>query len=226
MYIFKSLGMTECVPYLPATVPTILRVIRDCEDSSREFMYAQLAVLVGVVKGHIRRYLDEILDVIRRFWGKAGPLLKQSLRLLEALAAALHDDFRAVLPEILPRVVGVLADAERSGEYEAVPATLRALESFGSAADEHTHLALPALVRLFRPNVAASVPTAIRARTLRSLAALLPRAQLVGPRLRRRAPAAPRAGRRRGRTPRAPALAALAAMAHGARGTTSRCSCR
>jgi hypothetical protein len=213
MYIFKSLGMTECVPYLPATVPTILRVIRDCEDSSREFMYAQLAVLVGVVKGHIRRYLDEILDVIRRFWGKAGPLLKQSLRLLEALAAALHDDFRAVLPEILPRVVGVLADAERSGEYEAVPATLRALESFGSAADEHTHLALPALVRLFRPNVAASVPTPIRARTLRSLAALLPRAQLSG---HASAVAHPLLRVLDGDVDelRAPALAALSAMAH------------
>ena len=177
-YIFRALGQ-ECVPYLPATVPVILRVIRDGEDSSREFMYAQLVTLVGVVKGHIRRYLEDIFDVIRRFWG-GGPLLRQSLRLLEALAAALHDDFREFLPEILPRVVGVLADAERSGEHEAVPATLRALESFGSAADEHLHLVLPSLVRLFRPQVAASVPTPVRARTLRSLAALLPRAQLAG----------------------------------------------
>ena len=216
MYIFRALGMAECVPYLPATVPTILRVIRECEDGSREFMYAQLAVLVGVVKGHIRRYLEDIFDVIRRFWGRAGPLLRQSLRLLEALAAALHDDFRAVLPEILPRVVGVLADAERSGEYEAVPATLRALESFGSAADEHLHLALPALVRLFRPNVAASVPTPIRARTLRSLAALLPRAQLSG---HASAVAHPLLRVLDGDVDelRAPALAALAAMAHALR---------
>ena len=178
MYIFRALGR-DCVPYLPATVPVLLRVIRECEDGSREFMYAQLARLVDIVRGHVRLYLDDIFDVIRRFWGP-GPLLRQSLRLLESIAAALHDDFRRYLPDFLQRIVGVLADAERSGEHEAVPATLRALESFGSAADEHIHLALPALVRLFRPKAAASVPTAIRARTLRSLATLLPRAQLAG----------------------------------------------
>ena len=61
-----------------------------------------------------------------------------------------------------------------------MPATLRALESFGSAADEHLHLALPTLVRLFRPQVAASVPTFVRASVLKSLAQLLPRAQLAG----------------------------------------------
>ena len=214
MYIFRALGR-DCVPYLPATVPVLLRVIRECEDGSREFMYAQLARLVGVVQGHVRRYLDDIFDVIRRFWGP-GPLLRQSLRLLEAIAAALHDDFRVFLPEILPRIVGVLADAERSGEYEAVPATLRALESFGSAADEHLHLALPALTRLFRPRAAASVPISIRARTLRSLAALLPRAQLAG---HASAVAHPLLRVLDGESDelRAPALAALAAMATATR---------
>ena len=194
MYIFRALGR-DCVPYLPATVPVLLRVIRECEDGSREFMYAQLARLVGVVQGHVRRYLDDIFDVIRRFWGP-GPLLRQSLRLLEAIAAALHDDFRVFLPEILPRIVGVLADAERSGEYEAVPATLRALESFGSAADEHLHLALPALTRLFRPprggvrahrDSSPDPPLARRAP---------PESSARRPRLRRRAPAAPRFRRR------------------------------
>lgn len=178
MYIFRALGR-DCVPYLPATVPVVLRVIHRCDDSGREFMYAQLVLLVQVVNGHVRRYLDDILSVVRFFWGP-GPLLKQSLRLLEALSEALHDDFRKYLPEVLPKVVGVLADAERSGEYTAVPATLRALESFGSAADEHLHLALPTLVRLFRPQVAASVPTPVRAAVLKSLAQLLPRAQLAG----------------------------------------------
>ena len=38
----------------------------------------------------------------------------------------------------------------------------RNLGTFGSAVDEHLHLMLPALVRLFRPGVA-PVPTAIRA---------------------------------------------------------------
>jgi FKBP12-rapamycin complex-associated protein len=59
-------------------------------------------------------------------------------------------------------MIAVLAAAERSGNFSAVPSVLHALEAFGSAVDEHLHLMLPALVRLFRPGVA-PVPTAIRA---------------------------------------------------------------
>jgi FKBP12-rapamycin complex-associated protein len=101
------------------------------------------------------------------------------LRLCEELATALHDEFRAYLPDLLPRMIAVLADAERGGDFSAVPSVLHALEAFGSAVDEHLHLMLPALVRLFRPGVA-PVPVAVRSTTLRSLATLLPRMQLAG----------------------------------------------
>jgi hypothetical protein len=74
--IFKSLGRAECVAYLPATVPVVLRVIHECDDSGREFMYGQLVILVNVVNGHIRLYLDDILEVVHLFW-RPGPLLKQ-----------------------------------------------------------------------------------------------------------------------------------------------------
>ena len=177
MFIFRALGLS-CVQYLPATMPVILQVMRTCEDGLREFMLAQLTALVAIIRGHVRRYLDEILDIVRSFWGP-GPLLRQMLRLCEELAVALHDDFRAHLPDLLPRMIAVLAEAERSGNFSAVPSVLHALEAFGSATDEHLHLMLPALVRLFRPGVA-PVPTPIRSLVLRSLAALLPRMQLAG----------------------------------------------
>ena len=147
-------------------------------DGLREFMLAQLTALVAIIRGHVRRYLDDILGIIRTFWGP-NLLLRQMLRLCEELATALHDEFRAHLPDLLPRMIAVLSDSERSGNFSAVPSVLHALEAFGCAVDEHLHLMLPALVRLFRPGVA-PVPQHIRATVMRSLATLLPRMQLAG----------------------------------------------
>ena len=156
MYIFRALGR-DCVPYLPATVPVLLRVIRECEDGSREFMYAQLARLVGVVQGHVRRYLDDIFDVIRRFW---APALCYGKACVYRDCRGASRRLPSVFPRFSPRIVG---PGRRALASTAVPATLRALESFGSAADEHLHLALPAPTRCSAA-AAASVPIAIRAR--------------------------------------------------------------
>lgn len=63
-------------------------------------------------------------------------------------AVSLRDDFRAYLPELLPRFIGLFAEAERSGNYDQVPAALHALEALGGALEDHLQLLLPALVRL------------------------------------------------------------------------------
>lgn len=63
-------------------------------------------------------------------------------------AVSLRDDFRAYLPELLPRFIGLFAEAERSGNYDQVPAALHALEALGGALEDHLQLLLPTLVRL------------------------------------------------------------------------------
>lgn len=55
----------------------------------------------------------------------------QVLNLVEHLCIALNDEFRIFLPEILPRCVQVLSDAERSGDYTYVPPVLHTFEVFG-----------------------------------------------------------------------------------------------
>eukprot|EP00959_Pyramimonas_sp_CCMP1952_P235774 4927009-Pyramimonas_sp.AAC.2 len=64
--------------------------------------------------------------------------------------AQLHDEFRALMPELLPRIVGALAEAERAGEFETVHHALHALEVFSASVEEHLHLVLPAMVQLFQ----------------------------------------------------------------------------
>lgn len=184
-FIFKTMGL-GCVPYLPKVMPDLFVTIRTCEDSLREFIFLQLALLVSIVKQHIRKYLPEMLALISEFWSSlllptAGRSNSVSpvLNLLEQLCKALNDEFRTYLPGILPRFIQVLNDAERNSDYTCVPPILHTLEVFGGNLDEHMHLLLPALIRLFQPD-ASDAPLDIRRATIRAFTNLAPTVQVSG----------------------------------------------
>lgn len=63
-FIFKSLGI-KCVPYISQVMPSFLNVIRTADVNFREFLFQQLAVLIAIVKQHIRNYLDDIFQLIK-----------------------------------------------------------------------------------------------------------------------------------------------------------------
>lgn len=63
-FIFKSLGV-KGVPYLAQVVPSLLTVIRTSDANFRDFLFQQLATLIGIVKQHIRNYLDGIIKVLK-----------------------------------------------------------------------------------------------------------------------------------------------------------------
>nr|XP_043617793.1 serine/threonine-protein kinase TOR isoform X2 [Erigeron canadensis] len=182
MFIFKSMGL-GCVPYLPKVLPDFFYTIRTCEDSLKEFITWKLGTLVSIVRQHIRKYLPELLSLISELWSSFslpasnrpihGPPI---LHLVEQLCLALNDEFRRYLPTILPCCIQVLSDAERCNDYTYVRDILRTLEVFGGTLDEHMHLLLPALIRLFK--VDASVD--IRRAAIKTLIRLIPRVQVTG----------------------------------------------
>ncbi|DBA66640.1 TPA: hypothetical protein ACH3X2_002209 [Trebouxia sp. C0005] len=179
-YIFQALHLGS-VPYLPKVMPVLFGVMRGSDDTLREFLFQQLTLLVSFLRQHVRKYLPDILGLVHDFWIPTSPLMPHILRLLSELSVSLRDDFRAYLPELLPRFIGLFAEAERSGNYDQVPAALHALESLGAALEDHLQLLLPALVRLIciGPGVAGS-PVDIRRAALVSCRRLLPRMHLAG----------------------------------------------
>ncbi|GBF92738.1 hypothetical protein Rsub_05107 [Raphidocelis subcapitata] len=176
--IFKALG-TGSVPYLPKVLPVLLAVARGADEPLREYVLEQLTQLVRCVRQHIRRFLPELLALLQEFWGCSPRITHHCLALLAELALSLRDDLRPHVPELLPRFVGMLVDAERSGVYEMVRPALGALEALGSALEDLLHLLLPALMRLVSPAVSGP-PLDVRRAVLRSLKRLLPRMRLAG----------------------------------------------
>ncbi|KAA8545737.1 hypothetical protein F0562_020812 [Nyssa sinensis] len=182
MFIFKSMGL-GCVPYLPKVLPDLFHTVRTCEDGLKEFITWKLGTLVSIVRQHIRKYLSELLSLISELWSSFSlPAANRPvhgspiLHLVEQLCLALNDEFRTYLPVILPCCIQVLSDAERFNDYTYVLDILHTLEVFGGTLDEHMHLLLPALIRLFK--VDASVE--IRCAAIKTLTRLIPRVQVTG----------------------------------------------
>ncbi|KAK9941754.1 hypothetical protein M0R45_007448 [Rubus argutus] len=182
MFIFKSMGL-GCVPYLPKVLPDLFHIVRTCDDALKDFITWKLGTLVSIVRQHIRKYLHDLQILISELWSTfsfpaAGrPQLGYPvLHLVEQLCLALNDEFRTYLPNILPCCIQVLSDAERYNDYTYVLDILHTLEVFGGTLDEHMHLLLPALIRLFK--VDASVD--IRRAAIKTLTKLIPRVQVTG----------------------------------------------
>ncbi|CAO2815870.1 unnamed protein product [Amaranthus hypochondriacus] len=182
MFIFKSMGL-GCVPYLPKVLPDLFQIVRACDDNLKDFITWKFGTLVSIVRQHIRKYLSDLLALISELWCSFTlPAANRSVRglpvlhLLEQLCVALNDEFRTYLPAILPCCVQVLSDAEKCNDYTYVPDILHTLEVFGGALEDHMHLVLPALNRLFKAD--ASVD--IRRACIKTLTRLIPRVQVSG----------------------------------------------
>ncbi|XP_047315173.1 serine/threonine-protein kinase TOR isoform X1 [Impatiens glandulifera] len=183
MFIFKSMGL-GCVPYLPKVLPVLFHMVRTCEDGLKESITWKLGTLVSIVRQHIRKYLPELLSLISELWSSSFSLPAPNrpthgspiLHLVQQLCLSLSDEFRTYLPEILPCCIQVLSDAERFNDYTYVTDILHTLKVFSGTLDEHMHLLLPALIRLFK--VDASVD--IRRAAIKTLTRLIPRVQVTG----------------------------------------------
>ena len=80
------------------------------------------------------------------------------LRMVEVIAAALQDEFRPHLDDVLPRFVALLTDAERTRRFESTPHVLHTLECCGLCLEEHLRIVLPALMRLIKPGTPTPAP--------------------------------------------------------------------
>ncbi len=83
----------QSIQFLPQIMPSFLHVLTTCEPGFREFLLQQLGRLVGVVKQHIRDYLDSIFALVKQFWDDT--LIIPIITLVEEISVALSDEFKA-----------------------------------------------------------------------------------------------------------------------------------
>lgn len=173
IFIFQSQGLAS-VQYLPKVMPVLFHVLRTGEEPLRELIFQQLTKLVSISKNHIRKYLPDLLNLVREYW-TVPVLLLPILQLLENLSIILQDEFRVCVPPLLPKIIGFLVDAERANDWTTAMAVLHSLDIIGMYA-ESVFMLIPTLTRLISPDGTSSKE--LQRAALRSLSRLIPRIQI------------------------------------------------
>ncbi len=147
MSIFRTLGL-ECISFLDKIIPAFISVIRSSPPTRLESYFNQLAILVTIVRQHIRNYLPDIVEVLQEYWSISSSLQTTILQLVEAISRSLEGEFKIYLAGLLPLMLGVL---EKDVTSRRVPSekVLHAFLVFGSSAEEYMHLIVPVIVRVF-----------------------------------------------------------------------------
>ena len=155
--IFKTLGM-RCIQFLPEIVPSFLQIIRAAPTTRLEIYFNQLAILVSIVRVHIRNFATPLIELVEQFWSVNSSVQATILSLVESLSRALEGEFKNQITRILPLLLGVLEN-DMSVRRTASERVLHTILVFGQSAEEHMHMIIPFLVRMFENQ---SNPVSIR----------------------------------------------------------------
>jgi FKBP12-rapamycin complex-associated protein len=134
--------------------------------------FQQLAILIDIVKQHIRNYLPDVFNLIHDFWNPESTLQLTIISVVESIAKAVEGEFKAFLPKLLQEIlrtfdVDVSALSEK--RLSALLRILKAFYVFGTSVEEYMHLVLPVIVKCFeRPNA----PHELRVAAIRSIGQL------------------------------------------------------
>ncbi|KAF7308846.1 Serine/threonine-protein kinase TOR [Mycena kentingensis (nom. inval.)] len=147
MSIFKTQGL-KCVAFLPKVIPAFVAVTRSAPARLQEFHLQQLAILVGIVKQHIRSDMVVVFTLVKELWD-IPPLQLPLVSLIEALANALAASFKPLLPTVIPLFLRAFDHDMGPKRAQTQSKILEALQTFGAILEEYLYLVIPIIVRTY-----------------------------------------------------------------------------
>lgn len=119
-FIFNFLKIRS-VPYIPHILPPFINIIRTGELRIKEFLLQQLGQIIGIVKKHIRVYLDDIFKVLRELWITNDQSMQLTLfSVVEQIVIALGGEFRNYVPHLIPHILKVLSNEASSSNKDVI----------------------------------------------------------------------------------------------------------
>ncbi|KAK2463572.1 hypothetical protein APHAL10511_004323 [Amanita phalloides] len=164
MSIFKTQGL-KCVAFLPQIIPAFAGVTRGTTARLQDFHLQQLAILVGIIKQHVRNYMPDVFGLITELWDNVS-LQLPIVSLIEALGKALDAEFKPFLPNILPLLLKVFDGDLNDKRISTQTNIFDAFLTFGANIEEYLHLVIPVIVRTYER---ADATTALRKRAIQTI---------------------------------------------------------
>ncbi|KAJ7429881.1 phosphatidylinositol 3-kinase [Mycena galericulata] len=164
MSIFKTQGL-KCVAFLPQVIPAFAAVTRSSPARLQEFHLQQLAILVGIIKQHVRNYTMSVFGLVKELWDNTT-LQLPLVSLIEALGNALAADFKPLLPTVIPLILKAFDNEYSPKRAQTQIKIFDALQTFGSIIEEYLYLVIPVIVKTYEQPEAT---TALRKRAIQTI---------------------------------------------------------
>ena len=128
----------------------------------QDFHLQELAILVGIIKQHVRNYMPEIFNLVTELWENTS-LRLPLVSLIEALGKALDAEFKPFLPTILPLILKVFDGELNEKRSNTQIKIFDAFLTFGANIEEYLHLVIPIIVKTYERS---DGPAALRKRAI------------------------------------------------------------
>ena len=129
------------------------------------FHLQQLAILVGIIKQHVRNYMPEVFGLVTELWEHTS-LQLPIVSLIEALGKALDAEFKPFLPTILPPILKVFEGELSEKRINTQIKIFDAFLTFGANIEEYLHLVIPIIVKSYERT---DGTTALRKRAIQTI---------------------------------------------------------
>ncbi|KAJ3128378.1 phosphatidylinositol kinase- protein kinase tor1 [Nowakowskiella sp. JEL0407] len=150
IYIFKTMGL-KCVPYLQKIIPALLTMIKSSPITIQHFHFPQLAILISIVKVHIRPHLDSILTLLVQTFSEATSIPSLQVSLLSVTmsitSSLAPEDVRSLLPKIFGSIINVL-ETDTSETKAPTLKVMQCLSTMSASLEEHIRLVMPLILRV------------------------------------------------------------------------------
>ncbi|KAF9509645.1 hypothetical protein BS47DRAFT_139059 [Hydnum rufescens UP504] len=156
MNIFRTQGL-KAVAFLPQIIPAFFAAIRNPSARPQEHNIQQLAVLVWIIKQHVRNYLPEIFSLIQELWVISPNVEIHIVALIESIARALNAEFKPYLPTVLPPMLKIFNGEITEKRQLTQNKVFHALFAFGANVEEYLHLVIPIIAKTVERDVAVSL---------------------------------------------------------------------
>lgn len=114
----------------------------------QEFHLQQLAILIGIIKEHVRNHTFVIFELVHALWDNTA-LQLPIVAVIEAVAKALDGEFRPTIPQVLSLMLRVFDGELQEKRYATQIKVLDAFLTFGANIEEYLHLIIPIIVRSY-----------------------------------------------------------------------------
>jgi FKBP12-rapamycin complex-associated protein len=129
-------------------IPAFAAVTRTSPARLQEFHLQQLAILVGIIKQHVRNYTMSVFGLVKELWDNTT-LQLPLVSLIEALSNALAADFKPLLPTAIPLILKAFENEFSLRRAQTQAKIFDALQSFGSILEEYLYLIIPVIVKTY-----------------------------------------------------------------------------